>query len=117
RLKEGSNRISDYAFFLSSEITPNAKINIRPGIRIIENSVYDAPPVIPSVNTKFGITKNLDFRLAYARGFRSPSLRELYFNFYDANHQIVGNPDLKAETSHSFTGSLNWEKISPKEVV
>lgn len=117
RLKAGSNAVDDYAFFLTSEITPSEKINIRPGIRIIRNSVYDAPPVIPSLNTKFALTKNLDLRLAYARGFRSPSLRELYFNFFDANHQIIGNPDLKAETSHSFTGSLNWKKITSKEVV
>ncbi len=117
RLKEGENSISDYAFFLTSEITPSKKINIRPGIRVIENSVYNAPPVIPSINTKFALTSNLDLRLAYAMGFRSPSLRELYFNFFDANHQLLGNPDLKAETSNSFTGSLNWEKISPKQVV
>ena len=117
RLKEGENSISDYAFFLTSEITPSKKINIRPGIRVIENSVYNAPPVIPSINTKFALTGNLDLRLAYAMGFRSPSLRELYFNFFDANHQLLGNPDLKAETSNSFTGSLNWEKISPKQVV
>lgn len=117
RLKEGKNSISDFAFFLTSEITPSSRINIRPGIRVIENSVYNAPPVIPSINTKFALTTNLDLRLAYAMGFRSPSLRELYFNFFDANHQLLGNPDLKAETSNSFTGSLNWEKISPKQVV
>jgi outer membrane receptor for ferrienterochelin and colicins len=70
--------------------------------------------VIPSINTKFALTKTLDLRLAYARGFRSPSLRELYFNFFDANHQIVGNPDLKAETSNSFTGSLAWKTFSAK---
>ncbi len=116
RLKAGSNKVDDYAFFITSEITPTEKINIRPGIRIIKNSVYDAPPVIPSLNTKFALSKNLDLRLAYARGFRSPSLRELYFNFFDANHQIIGNPDLKAETSHSFTGSLSWKKITPKQV-
>lgn len=117
RLKEGKNRVNDYAFFITSEITPNSKINIRPGLRVIRNSVYDAPPVIPSINTKLALSKNLDLRLSYARGFRSPSLRELYFNFFDANHEVIGNPDLKAETSHSFTGSLNWKKISPKEVV
>ncbi len=117
RLKSGNNAVDDYAFFVTSEITPSEKVNIRPGLRIIKNSVYDAPPVIPSLNTKFVLTKNLDFRLAYARGFRSPSLRELYFNFFDANHQIIGNPDLKAETSHSFTGSFTWKKVSPKEVV
>ena len=116
RLKEGSNAINDYAFFVTSEITPTEKINIRPGIRIIENSVYDAPPLIPSVNTKFVLSKNFDLRLSYARGFRAPSIRELYFNFFDANHQIIGNPDLEAETSHSFTGSLNWEKTSKNEV-
>lgn len=110
RLKNGNNEVNDYAFFLTSEITPSSKINIRPGIRVIKNSVYDAPPVIPSINTKFVLTQHLDLRLAYARGFRSPSLRELYFNFFDANHQIIGNPDLKAETSHSFTGSLAWQK-------
>jgi outer membrane receptor for ferrienterochelin and colicins len=116
RLKEGQNSVNDYAFFATAEITPNSKINIRPGLRVIKNSVYDAPPVIPSINTKFVLNKNLDVRLSYARGFRSPSLRELYFNFFDANHQIIGNPDLKAETSHSYNGSLNWKKTTPKEV-
>ena len=110
RLKEGANKIDDYAFFISSEITPSTKINIRPGLRFIKNSVYDAPPVVPSLNSKFVLSKSLDLRAAYARGFRAPSLRELYFSFFDANHQIVGNPDLEAETSHSFTGSVNWNK-------
>src|SRR5688572_1619030 len=116
RLRSGNNKVEDYAFFVTYEITPSKNINIRPGFRFINNSVYDAPPVIPSINSKFGLTKDLDLRLAYANGFRSPSLRELYFNFFDANHQIVGNPDLKAETSHSFTGSLNWKKTTPARV-
>lgn len=67
-------------------------------------------PFIPSINAKLALTSDIDFRLSYARGFRSPSLRELYFSFFDANHQVVGNPDLKAETSHSFTGSVNMKK-------
>src|SRR5688572_15401763 len=117
RLKDGSNKVDDYAFFITSEFTPSSKINIRPGLRFIKNSVYDAPPVVPSLNTKFALSKNFDLRIAYARGFRSPSLRELYFNFFDANHQIVGNPDLEAETSHSFRGSLNWNKTTVSRVV
>jgi outer membrane receptor for ferrienterochelin and colicins len=112
RLTTGLNQVNDYAFFVSSEITPNSRVNIRPGLRFIKNSVYDAPPVIPSINTKFGLTKNIDLRLAYAHGFRSPSLRELYFNFFDANHQLLGNPNLKAETSDSYTGSLSWRNSS-----
>jgi outer membrane receptor for ferrienterochelin and colicins len=71
--------------------------------------VYNAPPVIPSLNAKFMLNDKLDFRLAYGYGFRAPSLRELYFYFFDASHSIKGNPDLKAEYSNSFSGSLAWQ--------
>ncbi|WP_316829301.1 TonB-dependent receptor [Pedobacter aquatilis] len=113
---EGSPVINDYALFISSEIKPADGINIRPGLRFIKNSVYDAPPVIPSLNTKFQLSKAFDLRLAYARGFRSPALRELYYDFVDASHNILGNPNLKAEESNSFNGSLAWSGISTKDI-
>lgn len=108
---DGSPVITDYAFFISSEIKPTSKINIRPGLRFMKNSVYDAPPVIPSINSKFILGKAWNLRLAYAYGFRAPALRELYFDFHDANHDIIGNPDLKAEHSNSFSGSLAYAPV------
>ncbi|RYD82301.1 MAG: TonB-dependent receptor [Sphingobacteriales bacterium] len=116
RMSAGTNAVDDYAFFITSEITPDDKISIKPGLRFMKNSIYDAPGVLPSINTKFKLNKNLDFRISYAQGFRAPSVRELYFNFFDANHQIVGNPDLKAETSNSFNASLNWGKFTQNKV-
>ena len=107
----GTPTINDYAFFASSEIGIG-KLSIRPGFRIIHNSVYDAPPVIPSLNAKVALSPVLDLRVAYARGFRSPALRELYFKFKDASHDIVGNPNLKAEYSNSYNGSLSWQVLN-----
>lgn len=112
----GTPAITDYAFFISSEIKPNRSINIRPGLRFIKNTAYNAPPVIPSINAKFAVSKNVDIRFAYAYGFRSPALRELYFNFIDANHIIVGNPNLKAEYSNSFSGSVSWNPTIAKHI-
>jgi outer membrane receptor for ferrienterochelin and colicins len=60
------------------------------------------------VNAKFSLSDKWGIRLAYAYGFRAPALRELYFDFHDANHDIIGNPDLKAEYSNSFSGSLSY---------
>jgi len=105
----GTPVINDYAFFVSSEILVTPTISLRPGARFTKNSAYDAPPVIPSINGKIKLSNNLDLRVAYARGFRSPALRELYFNFIDASHAIIGNDKLKAEYSHSFNGSLSWQ--------
>ena len=104
----GTPQINDYALFVSTEYKPTSKISLRPGLRFEKNSVYTAPPAIPSLNTKFILNKNLDLRLAYGYGFRAPELRELYFLFKDVNHDIVGNQALKAETSNSFNGSLEW---------
>jgi outer membrane receptor for ferrienterochelin and colicins len=108
--------IQDYAAFLTGEWSPTDKIKIRPGLRKAYNSAYQAPPIIPSVNTKFVLAPNLDLRLAYAKGFRAPSLRELYFDFFDASHSIIGNPNLRAETSHSLNGSLNFQKEEGKSI-
>jgi len=108
RIKKGIQQINDYAFYLTSEIKPNAKIQIRPGVRFIKNSVYNAPPLIPSINTLIQVSPSFAIRAAYAKGFRSPSIRELYYNFFDANHTIIGNPDLQAEHSNSFTASVTF---------
>lgn len=116
RIKTGVQQINDYAFFITSEITPVKKLNIRPGLRFVSNSVYDAPPAIPSLNIKFGLTERLDLRAAYARGFRSPSIRELYFEFHDSSHDIIGNTELQAEYSNSFTGSLTFTAVKKESM-
>ena len=112
----GEPVITDYALFISSEIKPTSKISLRPGVRFMKNSVYDAPPAIPSFNAKFVLSKTLDFRAAYAYGFRAPALRELYFSFHDVNHDIDGNPNLKAEHSNSFSGALAWSPVQSKDL-
>ena len=113
---EGSPEINDYAFFASAEIKPVSSINIRPGFRLSANSQYQAPAFTPSINTKFELSKQLDLRLAYGQGFRAPTLRELYLNFFDINHDLIGNKDLKAERSNSVNGSLTFTPSPSKNI-
>jgi outer membrane receptor for ferrienterochelin and colicins len=112
----GSPSINDYAFFISSELKLINNVMIRPGLRFISNSVYDAPPVIPSINMKIRLNDLLDLRFGYASGFRSPALRELYYDFFDASHSIMGNENLKAEQSNSFTGSLSLSETATDDL-
>ncbi|MCB0489612.1 MAG: TonB-dependent receptor [Cyclobacteriaceae bacterium] len=109
RIADGVQSISDLAFFGSVEWEIAKGFQIRPGIRVVHNSVYTAPPVIPSFNSKIILGKNHDLRLSYGRGFRAPSLRELYFDFFDASHSVEGNQNLEAELSHSYNANWNWQ--------
>jgi outer membrane receptor for ferrienterochelin and colicins len=111
RIQSGVQHINDYAFFGSVEWQIVKGFQIRPGIRVVHNSVYAAPPVIPSINSKLVLSKHHDLRASYGRGFRAPSLRELYFDFFDASHAIEGNQTLKAELSHSYNASWNWQVV------
>ena len=90
---------NNYAFFSFAEYSPNKNISIRPSFRVIYNSNYEAP-IIPSLNILYNV-KNYNFRYSYAKGFRAPDFKELFLNFVDINHNVVGNPFLQAETSEN----------------
>lgn len=100
--------LHNYAVFASMEYTPIQSLIIRPGLRYAYNSIY-TPPVLPSIHLKYRKGK-LDYRCSYAMGYRAPSLKELYFEFVDINHNIVGNKELSAETSHSLNGSIKYSE-------
>ncbi len=105
--------IGDFSVFLSTNILPVKKLNIQPGIRYIYNIKYKAP-LVYSINLKWDIFNLLSVRGSYAKGFRAPSIKELYLNFQDINHNIQGNPDLDAETGNNFNFWLDLNHDSSK---
>ncbi|MCF8371398.1 MAG: TonB-dependent receptor [Bacteroidales bacterium] len=113
RLLSETQEIQDYAFFLSVNHQPTKNFSFQPGLRVIYNTKYNAP-LVPSLNIKWKLWNSLDMRASYARGFRSPTLKELYLNFIDINHYLEGNPNLKAENGNNFNLSFiyNTEKLS-----
>ncbi|MBL4707849.1 MAG: TonB-dependent receptor, partial [Flavobacteriales bacterium] len=104
RIDGGKQELGDYAAFFSAEVRPYKNIVLKPGIRYSYNTQYETP-ITPSINLKYA-KKNSIFRFSYAKGFRAPSLKELYFNFDDINHSLFGNADLKAERSDNYSGSV-----------
>jgi outer membrane receptor for ferrienterochelin and colicins len=96
-------RIGDYAVFGAVKFKPFRKIDftIQPSFRTSYNTKYNAP-LTPSVHFLYKPTDRCILRASYANGFRAPSLKELYFNFVDINHNIIGNEALLAEKSDNF---------------
>lgn len=113
---KGEPSLSNGAVYLSAEWNATTWLNIRPGLRSEFNSVYDAPPVIPSLQTKFAINEHMDLRLSYGYGFKAPELRQLYFSYYNINHDIVGNENLKAEHSNNYMASFTWRILHSGEI-
>lgn len=115
RILDNRQAIGDYALYATAEIQLSERLLIRPGIRYSYNTDY-LSPITPSFNLKYTL-KDHTFRGSYATGFRAPSLKELYFEFVDINHNIFGNPDLQAEQSHNFSASYLWSHRYDKVLV
>lgn len=114
--------ISDYAVFGTLRYRPSVPLTMELGMRASQNSRYNAP-IVPSFRMKYQLNEDWQFRASYGRGFRSPSLKELFLNFIDTNHFILGFENLKqhvssigwdlgAETSDNIQLNLNYRKQS-----
>ncbi len=95
--------------FLQDDWTLNKKINVIGGVRVDYHERYgwNASPKLSLMYKVFPVT----LRLNYAKGFRSPTLKELYMNWdHLGMFWIYGNENLKPETNNYV--SLSGEYVS-----
>lgn len=65
----------------------------------------------PKLNVCYKPLRNLAIRAGYGMGFRTPTLKEKYYNFDMSGIWIVeGNEHLKSEVSHNFNLSAEYTK-------
>lgn len=112
RVLDHKQAIGDYAAFLSMKIQPSLRLLLQPGLRYSYNTKYHAP-LVYSLNLKWDMAQELSMRFSYAKGFRAPSIKELYLEFVDVNHNIRGNENLKAENSHNLNLALRYHHEKP----
>ena len=121
--------IRDFALFGSIELNPIKQLNIKPSLRVSYNSAFGSnpfpnflgsgfklAPLIPSLQIRSSLSEHLVLRGSYARGFRAPTAKELYFLFVDINHNVQGNTELTTEHSHNFNASLDYRHSISKEI-
>ncbi len=112
RILDKEQALGDYAAFLSVKIKPALRLMLQPGLRYSYNTKYKAP-LVYSLNARYELAEALSLRASYAKGFRAPSLKELYLEFVDVNHNIRGNENLEAEDSQNLNFSLRYNHEKP----
>ena len=101
RITGNKQQIGDYAGYFIFKYNPAPNLSFQPGIRGIYNTKYKAP-LIYSLSAKWDVVEHISLRSSASRGYRSPSIKELYLYFVDINHNVQGNSDLGAENSYNF---------------
>lgn len=96
--------------FTQFDWNPHKRFNLITGLRFDYFSATKLAHLSPKLALMYKIG-NCSLRGSYAGGFRAPTLKEMYMNFYMGNiFMIYGNPNLKAESSHNFSLSAEYMK-------
>ena len=102
--------IEDYAVFGSARFRLLERVILDGGLRYSYNSKFTTP-IVPTFNIKYELNEHWTFRGSYGKGFRSPDIKELFFNFVDVNHFVVGNPSLRPEHSNNFQAGFTYYRF------
>jgi len=115
RIREGEQTLSDIALFTTAEYAVTHHLSLKPGLRIAYNSAFKSPAV-PMVSARWK-RNNYTYRASYSQGFRAPDIKELFIEFVDVNHNVVGNTELEAERSKHVLLSVDGKRIQGKSIL
>ncbi|MDP6908401.1 MAG: TonB-dependent receptor [Flavobacteriales bacterium] len=109
RVEGRTRNVQDYALFGGFRLGEFKGITVRPAARATYNSRFGFN-VTPTVNVLYEPTDNLQIRASYSRGFRAPSLKELFLEFhFNSTINLYGREGLNPETSDQFRFSTSWD--------
>jgi len=104
-------QFSEIAPYVEFKYSGIEGIDLSASARYTMHSAYDSK-LTPALHVKYELADTWTVRASYAQGYRSPNLKELYLEFVDINHNILGNTALMPETSHDLQMTLDYNPSS-----
>lgn len=100
------------AIFVEDQIKLREDLKLTAGLRIDQHEKFGTH-ASPRVYLNYDFNDNLTFKAGWAQAFKAPNMRQLNPNWVQTSRgrgcgavggpcEMVGNPDLKPETSNSF---------------
>ena len=94
--------LNTYAAYVQDEWMPNEKWLIIPSVRYDHDSNFGSKTT-PKLGATYFINDNNRIKANWGKGFKAPTISELYMNMHRAMGSMIvnvyGNPDLKPEES------------------
>lgn len=101
-VKDGSKDVYTAALYAQDEIRLlDGKLQLVPGIRYVYHETFKSK-LTPKLAAMYSL-EHFNFRASYSAGFKTPELKELYYEAIKTNSITEGNLDLKPETSDYYT--------------
>ena len=105
---QGSKDIDTYAAYVQDEWMVGDKLLLIPAVRYDHHSDYGSKTT-PKFGATYFLNDNSRFKVNWGKGFKAPSVSELYMELTHMSSLTYGNPDLVPEESTSWDVSYEAE--------
>lgn len=106
---KGNYTQDNYALYLNTSYNFfKEKLTAQLGVRAAYNTMFSSP-VTMALNLLYKPAEEWQMRASYARAYRAPTLKEMYLEFIDLNHHIIGNPSLRPEEGNHLQASISHQ--------
>ncbi|MGQ1910756.1 TonB-dependent receptor [Marinifilum sp. RC60d5] len=92
--------------FAQDEIKLIENLSLVAGIRYVKHKEY-GNDFTPKVSALYKMN-NFNFRATYAKGFKAPTLKELYYRYQKGSSLYLGNSDLDPQKSDYYSFSVEY---------
>ena len=103
KISDRNRNMSEIGLF-SSASYDLGEWSIMPSLRFNMHSVFNKN-ISYGLHLKYSPNKSVHYRASIAQGYRTPNIKEMYLEFVDINHSILGNENLgqrRGDTCRNF---------------
>ena len=110
RITGGERGILTNSLFVQNVFRPISAFALVIGGRLDNHSEFGTH-FSPKLSTLYRMTDNSRLRFSYGQGFRAPDFKNLYLDFTNvtSGYQVLGNPNLRPESSHNWNLGLEYQ--------
>ncbi len=110
RITGGERGLLTNSLFVQNVFRPIAAFALVIGGRLDNHSEFGTH-FSPKLSTLYRMTDNFRLRFSYGQGFRAPDFKNLYLDFTNvtSGYQVLGNPNLRPESSHNWNLGLEYQ--------
>jgi len=115
KISNRQKKMTELGLFTSANYEVG-KLSLMPSFRVNFHSIFSSN-FSYGVHLKYAPDKTLQYRASFAQGYRTPNIKELYLEFIDNNHRILGNENLQQEEGiHAeISGEKKWSVGKKKD--
>lgn len=108
RFKDGSADAYTVGAYVQDEYTPIDNLSLVVGARYVSHKAF-GNRLTPKVSALYSLG-DFNIRASYGSGFKAPTLKELYFEYFKSGTLYLGNEELRPQSSDFYSASLEYNK-------